>query len=150
MNLHDWLRHCEQLHPQTIDMGLERVTQVAQALKLSMPCPVITVAGTNGKGSTCAMLESVLRHAGYKTGLYTSPHLVHFEERCRLQGRPAQAAQLLLLRGAHLDKMRAIWQERQALNMQVCVPCVSRKFGCTVEGRGKGRERVFRVKDCFT
>ena len=95
MNLHDWLRHCEQLHPQTIDMGLERVTQVAQALKLSMPCPVITVAGTNGKGSTCAMLESVLRHAGYKTGLYTSPHLVHFEERCRLQGRPAQAAQLL-------------------------------------------------------
>jgi dihydrofolate synthase/folylpolyglutamate synthase len=59
-----------------------------------MPCPVITVAGTNGKGSTCAMLESVLRHAGYKTGLYTSPHLVHFEERCRLQGQPAKADQL--------------------------------------------------------
>ena len=95
MNLHDWLRHCEQLHPQTIDMGLERIKEVAQAMKLTMPCPVITVAGTNGKGSTCAMLESVLRHAGYKTGLYTSPHLVHFEERCSLQGQPAKAAQLV-------------------------------------------------------
>ena len=95
MNLQDWLRHCEQLHPQTIDMGLERIQKVAQTMQLRMPCPVITVAGTNGKGSTCAMLESVLRHAGYKTGLYTSPHLVHFEERCRLQGRPAQAAQLV-------------------------------------------------------
>jgi dihydrofolate synthase / folylpolyglutamate synthase len=94
MNLHDWLRHCEQLHPQTIDMGLERIKEVAQTMQLTMPCPVITVAGTNGKGSTCAMLESVLRHAGYKTGLYTSPHLVHFEERCRLQGQPAKADQL--------------------------------------------------------
>ena len=94
MNLQDWLRHCEQLHPQTIDMGLQRIQKVAQTMQLRMPCPVITVAGTNGKGSTCAMLESVLRHAGYKTGLYTSPHLVHFEERCRLQGQPAKADQL--------------------------------------------------------
>jgi dihydrofolate synthase/folylpolyglutamate synthase len=94
MNLQDWLRHCEQLHPQTIDMGLDRIKRVATAMNLQMPCPVITVAGTNGKGSTCAMLESVLRHAGYKTGLYTSPHLVHFEERCRLQGQPAKADQL--------------------------------------------------------
>ena len=103
MNLQDWLRHCEQLHPQTIDMGLERVSKVAQAMNLQMACPVITVAGTNGKGSTCAMLESVLRHAGYKTGLYTSPHLVHFEERCRLQGQPARAADLV----PHFEKVEA-------------------------------------------
>ena len=94
MTLQEWLTHCEQLHPQTIDMGLERISQVAQRMPLRFDCPVITVAGTNGKGSTCAMLESVLRQAGYKTGLYTSPHLVHFEERCRLQGEPALAFQL--------------------------------------------------------
>jgi len=103
MNLQDWLRHCEQLHPQTIDMGLARVKEVANAMRLKMPCPVITVAGTNGKGSTCAMLESVWRHAGFKTGLYTSPHLVHFEERCRLQGQPAKAADLL----PHFAKVEA-------------------------------------------
>ena len=57
--LNDWLAHCERIHPQTIDMGLERVARVAQRMALSMPCPVITVAGTNGKGSTCAMLEAV-------------------------------------------------------------------------------------------
>ncbi len=94
MNLQDWLAHCEQLHPKTIDMGLDRVGQVARRMHLTFDCPVITVAGTNGKGSTCAMLESVLRQAGYKTGLYTSPHLVHFEERCRLQGKSALATDL--------------------------------------------------------
>ena len=94
MTLQDWLTHCEQLHPQTIDMGLERVSKVAQRMNLAFDCPVITVAGTNGKGSTCAMLESILRQAGYKTGLYTSPHLVHFEERCRLHGKPALADEL--------------------------------------------------------
>ena len=53
---------------------------------LRFDCPVITVAGTNGKGSTCAMLEAILLQAGYRTGVYTSPHLVHFEERCRVRG----------------------------------------------------------------
>jgi dihydrofolate synthase/folylpolyglutamate synthase len=60
-----------------------------------MPCPVITVAGTNGKGSTVAMLESILRAAGYRTGVYTSPHLVHFEERMRIDGEAASAAQFV-------------------------------------------------------
>ncbi|MFM7698673.1 MAG: bifunctional folylpolyglutamate synthase/dihydrofolate synthase, partial [Limnohabitans sp.] len=82
MNLQDWLRHCERLHPQAIEMGLERVARVALTMGLRFECPVVTVAGTNGKGSTCAMLESVYRQAGYKTGLYTSPHLVYFQERC--------------------------------------------------------------------
>jgi len=95
MTLQDWLSHCERLHPQTIQLGLERVAQVAARMDLRFDCPVITVAGTNGKGSTCAMLESVYRHAGFKTGLYTSPHLVYFQERCRLNGQPASADMLI-------------------------------------------------------
>ncbi len=87
--LQDWLEFCERLHPVAIDMGLERVRAVAQRLALRFECPVITVAGTNGKGSTCAMLEAILLESGYRTGVYTSPHLVHFEERCRLSGQSA-------------------------------------------------------------
>jgi dihydrofolate synthase/folylpolyglutamate synthase len=85
-NLADWLTRLESLHPKAIDMGLERVAQVRDALALRLDCPVITVGGTNGKGSTCAMLEAILLQAGYKVGLYTSPHLVHFNERARLAG----------------------------------------------------------------
>ena len=92
--LQDWLDFCERLHPVTIDMGLERVREVADRLALRFACPVITVAGTNGKGSTCAMLEAILLQAGYRTGVYTSPHLVHFEERCRLSGQSATAEAL--------------------------------------------------------
>ncbi|MDP2022578.1 MAG: bifunctional tetrahydrofolate synthase/dihydrofolate synthase [Hydrogenophaga sp.] len=93
--LEDWLAHCERLHPVTIDMGLDRVQRVAQRMGLAMGCPVITVAGTNGKGSTCAMLEAIYGEAGYRTGVYTSPHLVHFEERCRVQGEAVAADALL-------------------------------------------------------
>ena len=88
--LQDWLAHCERLHPKTIDMGLERVREVAQRMDLRFDCPVITVAGTNGKGSTCAMLEAIALEAGWRTGLYTSPHLVHFPERFRPRGQPAE------------------------------------------------------------
>ncbi|MDD2845094.1 MAG: bifunctional tetrahydrofolate synthase/dihydrofolate synthase [Rhodoferax sp.] len=93
--LNDWLAHCEQLHPTTIDMGLERVHTVARRMGIGFACPVITVAGTNGKGSTCVMLESILLQAGYRTGVYTSPHLVHFEERLRLNGEPVKATELV-------------------------------------------------------
>jgi len=89
--LQEWLDWSEQLHPVAIDMGLDRVKTVADRMALRFDCPVITVAGTNGKGSTCAMLEAVLLQAGYRTGVYTSPHLVHFEERCRLHGESAPA-----------------------------------------------------------
>ncbi len=92
--LDQWLAHCEQLHAKSIDLGLQRVKQVADRMGLCFSCPVITVAGTNGKGSTCAMLESILREAGYRTGVYTSPHLVHFEERLRLAGEPAARVEL--------------------------------------------------------
>ena len=84
MNLEEWLKHCETLHSQNIDMGLERVRAVAERLNLRFSCPVFTVAGTNGKGSTCAMLEAILEESGFRTGVYTSPHLYDFKERCRL------------------------------------------------------------------
>jgi len=85
-NLADWLSILESRHPKAIDMGLERVARVRDALGLKFDCPVITVGGTNGKGSTCAMIEAILLQAGYKVGLYTSPHLVHFNERARVGG----------------------------------------------------------------
>ena len=93
--LDDWLAHCERLHPQTIELGLERVRTVAQRMRLGFDCPVFTVAGTNGKGSTCAMLEAILLEAGFRTGVYTSPHLVRFEERCRIRGESADASELV-------------------------------------------------------
>ncbi len=93
--LADWLAHAEQLHSKNIELGLERVRAVATRMGLRFDCPVITVGGTNGKGSTCAMLESILRHAGYRTGVYSSPHLVRFEERLRLSGEAVDAADLI-------------------------------------------------------
>ncbi|HSX94875.1 MAG TPA: bifunctional tetrahydrofolate synthase/dihydrofolate synthase [Hydrogenophaga sp.] len=95
VTLADWLAHAERLHPQAIDMGLERVQTVARRMGLQLNCPVITVAGTNGKGSTCAMLESIYTQSGYRTGVYTSPHLVHFEERCRIAGEVVSAEDLV-------------------------------------------------------
>lgn len=93
--LDDWLAHCERLHPKNIELGLDRVKAVADRMGLRFECPVITVAGTNGKGSTCAMLEAIALQAGWRTGVYTSPHLVHFEERCRVHGEIVQPADLV-------------------------------------------------------
>lgn len=93
--LDEWLAHCERLHPKTIELGLDRVAAVARRMNLAFDCPVFTVAGTNGKGSTCAMLEAILGQAGYRCGLYTSPHLVRFEERCRVRGQVVDAASLV-------------------------------------------------------
>ena len=90
-----WLAHCEQLHPKTIDMTLDRVQQVCGRMGLAFKVPVVVVAGTNGKGSSCAMLEAIALAAGYRVGLYSKPHLVHFEERCRLNGESASAESLL-------------------------------------------------------
>ena len=85
--LTDWLAWQETLHPVAIDLGLERVASVARKLDCLQPAPVvITVAGTNGKGSTLAILEAILQRAGYRTGCYTSPHLFHYNERLRIDG----------------------------------------------------------------
>jgi dihydrofolate synthase / folylpolyglutamate synthase len=104
--LAEWLEYCEKLHAKPIDMGLERVRAVAQRMNIRFDCPVITVAGTNGKGSTCAMSESILSQAGYKTGVFTSPHLVHFEERLRIAEVPVKAAELIAS-FARVDAARA-------------------------------------------
>ncbi|WP_164504348.1 bifunctional tetrahydrofolate synthase/dihydrofolate synthase [Nitrosomonas sp. HPC101] len=84
MALEDWLLYLEKLHPKAIDMGLERVRKVKDVLRLVPEFPVITVAGTNGKGSVCTMLESMFGCASYRVGCYTSPHLLHYNERIRV------------------------------------------------------------------
>jgi len=94
-NLAGWLAYIEQQHPQAIALGLERVVRVRDALGLAPCLPIITVAGTNGKGSTCAMLEAILRAAGFRVGLYTSPHLLRYNERVRIAGREADDAELV-------------------------------------------------------
>jgi dihydrofolate synthase/folylpolyglutamate synthase len=86
-SLADWLAYIERQHPQPIALGLERVAEVFSNLEIRIPCPILTVGGTNGKGSTCAVLEAVLQSAGYRTGLYTSPHLLRYNERVRIAGR---------------------------------------------------------------
>jgi len=88
-NLDDWLERIERLHHRTIDLSLDRVHLVAGRLGIGFDCPVFIVGGTNGKGSTCAMLDSILRAAGYRTGLYSSPHLLRFNERARVAGAAA-------------------------------------------------------------
>lgn len=90
-----WLERIERLHHRPIDLTLERSRAVAQRLGIELACPVITVGGTNGKGSTCAMLDSILRAAGYRVGLYTSPHLLRFNERAHIDGVPADDAALI-------------------------------------------------------
>jgi dihydrofolate synthase/folylpolyglutamate synthase len=93
--LADWLRYLETLHPKTIALGLERVRTVYAALSVVPACPVFTVAGTNGKGSTSAFIERMLAAAGYRAGLYTSPHLLRYNERVRIAGREAGDGELV-------------------------------------------------------
>lgn len=101
--LDDWLAHCERMHPTSMDLSLERTVQVKQRLGTTFRVPLITVAGTNGKGSTCAMLEAVALAAGYRVGLYQKPELVHFTERCRVNGAPVSAEALV----PHMAKVEA-------------------------------------------
>jgi len=93
--LDGWLGLLEVRHGQSIQLGLDRVCAVRDALQLPQTCPVFTVGGTNGKGSTCALLEAVLLAAGYRVGLYTSPHLLRYNERVRINGREADDAVLV-------------------------------------------------------
>lgn len=93
-SLSDWLSYLECLHPKTIELGLERINCVKQRMGLMPAFPIITVGGTNGKGSTCAMLERILGEAGYRVGCYTSPHLLRYNERVRVADMEADDAQL--------------------------------------------------------
>jgi len=85
-SLAGWLEYIDGIHPRAIQLGLDRVAKVAERMGRSIPAVLITVAGTNGKGSTCAMLEAILRAGGYRVGLYTSPHLLRYNERVRVNG----------------------------------------------------------------
>lgn len=97
-SLADWLQYLETLHPVGIDMGLERVSQVATRMGLltrPIATRVITVAGTNGKGSTLAMMDALARSHGLRTGTYTSPHLLRYNERVTINGQEAEDHQLV-------------------------------------------------------
>lgn len=102
-SLDAWLARLERAHPSAIDLGLERVAQVCDAMGMRPDFPVILVGGTNGKGSTSAYLEAILRAQGYKTGLYTSPHLLRYNERVRIDGIEAADADIV----AGLDAVEA-------------------------------------------
>ena len=108
LSLNQWLQHLETLHPVGIDMGLERVSKVAKRMRLlSSPIAprVITVAGTNGKGSTLAMIESIARAHGWRVGTYTSPHLLRYNERVKIDGQEAED-QLLVEGFEHVERAR--------------------------------------------
>ncbi|MBM0107005.1 bifunctional tetrahydrofolate synthase/dihydrofolate synthase [Steroidobacter sp. S1-65] len=95
-SLADWLRWQETLHPSSIDLGLDRMRRTLQRLGWRQPaCPVITVAGTNGKGSTVALTARILREAGYRVGTFTSPHLIRYNERIAIDGREVSDASLI-------------------------------------------------------
>jgi len=95
-SLSQWLQRLETLHPEEIELGLERVARVANTLQLlPVKQPVVTVGGTNGKGSTVAVLEALLGEAGYCTGAFTSPHLLRFNERIRVAAADAADADIV-------------------------------------------------------
>jgi len=89
-----WLRYIEQLHPNAIEMGLDRIKTVANRLGLKPAFKIVTVAGTNGKGSTCTMLSQIYQHAGYRVGCYTSPHILRYNERVNVDGQEVSDASL--------------------------------------------------------
>jgi dihydrofolate synthase / folylpolyglutamate synthase len=94
--LSDWLSWQEKLHPNAIDLGLERLQRTLQRLQWRQPeCPVVTVAGTNGKGSSVALTARMLSEAGYRVGTFTSPHLLRYNERITIAGREISDASLM-------------------------------------------------------
>jgi dihydrofolate synthase/folylpolyglutamate synthase len=103
--LADWLTYLESLHPKTIALGLDRVAEVKRRLNLDPEFPVIVVGGTNGKGSVCAMMESILHAAGYRVGCYTSPHLLHYNERVRI-GKLAASDEALCASFEKIERAR--------------------------------------------
>ncbi|EKE76241.1 bifunctional tetrahydrofolate synthase/dihydrofolate synthase [Gallaecimonas xiamenensis] len=110
-SLADWLFHLENLHQSAIDMGLERVKAVAErAQLLPLAAKTLLVGGTNGKGSTCAMMESILRQGGYSVAVYSSPHLVDYRERLRLN-------QAMLSEEEHCQAFAAIEQARGEISL---------------------------------
>jgi len=108
--LTDWLSYLEGLHAKAIDLGLDRVVEVLKRLPVAKKVPIITVGGTNGKGSTTAYLEAILHAAGYKTGCYTSPHLLRYNERIRINRKPASDSEIV-------NAFAAVEQARQQTSL---------------------------------
>ncbi|GAA0352746.1 bifunctional tetrahydrofolate synthase/dihydrofolate synthase [Bowmanella denitrificans] len=109
--LEGWLRYLESIHPSTIDMGLERTREVFQRLALDFSSiRVITVAGTNGKGTTCAMLEQALEQTGHRTCVYSSPHILDYRERLRVSGQ-------MLSEQAHCQAFALVEQARAGTSL---------------------------------
>lgn len=94
-DLASWLEELERRHPDAIQLGLERVAEVRDCLACTSDAIIITVGGTNGKGSVCAMFEAILVAAGFRVGLYTSPHLLRYTERVKIDGREVDEAVLV-------------------------------------------------------
>ncbi len=94
-DLNQWLEYISGINPKPMELGLERMKTMIQRMDIDFACPVITVAGTNGKGSTCAMIDSILRYAGYHTGVHTSPHLIRFNERVVIDGAEVDDARII-------------------------------------------------------
>jgi len=104
--LAEWLAWQETLHPQAIDLGLSRVSRVLERMSLPTHQPyTISVGGTNGKGSCVAMLDSILRAAGYRTGTYTSPHILRYNERISVDGQPVGDDRIMQA-FQHIDEAR--------------------------------------------
>ncbi|WP_409439449.1 bifunctional tetrahydrofolate synthase/dihydrofolate synthase [Psychromonas sp. GE-S-Ul-11] len=109
--LNEWLAHLEQLHPNAIELGLKRITEVGKRLNLiHFDAKVVTVAGTNGKGTTCAYLEKILLDTGFKVGVYSSPHIHRYNERLRING-------LELDDQAHCDAFAIIENARETISL---------------------------------
>ncbi len=120
----DWLTYIEQLHPQNIDMGLARVAEVYRRMQVPLSCAIITVGGTNGKGSTCAMLEAMLLQGGYRVGLYTSPHILLFNERARINGQPVADDVLV----SHFEAVEAVRGDTQLTYFEFTTLAILRLF----------------------
>ncbi|BCG03975.1 hypothetical protein PPGU19_085430 (plasmid) [Paraburkholderia sp. PGU19] len=114
LTLEAWLAHLEAAQQGSPHMDLTRIAQVKNALGFSFDCPVITVSGTNGKGSACAILETILLRAGYRVGCYTSPHLLAFNERARINGADATDIDLL-------EQFEAVERARASLKQPVAL-----------------------------
>ena len=133
ITLADWLNYLESLHPKTIALGLERVAQVKQRLNLQPDFPIITVGGTNGKGSVCAMLEAMLHAAGYRVGCYTSPHLLDYNERVRIAKKQASDAELCVA----FEKVE-LARKGQSANGDTPIPTPT----LPLKGRGQSSEPI--------
>jgi len=123
VTLADWLARCERLHPKSMELTLDRVAAVRATLGIAFDVPVVVVAGTNGKGSTCAFLRAGIEAAGLSAHVFTSPHLVRFNERIRIAGRLIEDEAVTTLDfGRGDDPYKQLWTNtrQQRIGVMLC------------------------------